>query len=160
MRKSRLRNAVHKYLAERGSPASIHAICDTFARRKGCMSTTGMGRMLQSDHRFQKIGDSWYLTQPQAIIGMNIKPIWVVSILINLFGVIHNIQFNISSKSVLLLSIALIVLCLYMLLRKNRYGKEKKTEPEPGEEEEEEEEEGEEVEEGEETQPDLGPPDV
>ncbi len=116
------------------------------------MSTTGMGRLLRSDNRFEKIGDSWYLAQSDSMMGMNIKPIWVVSILINLFGIIHNIQYDISSKSVLLLNIALIALCLYMLFAKRKSGKKEGSEAEP---------ESEAVpDEDEENPPDLGSPDV
>ncbi len=117
MRKSRLKNAVYQFLTDRGQPASIHMICDEFARRKGCMSATGMGRLLKSDRRFEKMGDGWYLSSEQAKFGVNVRPIWVISLLINLFAVWENIRFDITSKAVLALNIALIALCLGMLFK-------------------------------------------
>ena len=117
MRKSRLKNAVYQFLTDRGQPTSINMICDEFARRKGCMSATGMGRLLKSDGRFEKMGDGWYLSAEQAKFGMNVRPIWVISLLINLFAVWENIRFDITSKAVLALNIVLIVLCFGMLLK-------------------------------------------
>jgi len=86
------------------------------------MSATGMGRLLRSDGRFEKMGDGWYLSSEQAKFSMNVRPIWVISLLINLFAVWENIKFDFTSKPILVLNIALIVLCLIMLF-KNKIGK-------------------------------------
>jgi len=85
------------------------------------MSATGMGRLLKSDRRFEKMGDGWYLSSDQVKFGVNVRPIWVISLLINLFAVWENIRFDITSKYVLVLNIALIVLCFGMLF-KNQIG--------------------------------------
>ena len=117
MRKSRLKNAVYQFLTDRGQPTSINMICDEFARRKGCMSATGMGRLLKSDGRFEKMGDGWYLSSDQVKFGLNVRPIWVISLLINLFAVWENIKFNFTSKPILALNIGLIILCVGMLFK-------------------------------------------
>ena len=120
MGKGRLKNAIYRYLEDRGEPASINQICDEFARRKGCMSATGMGSLLKSDRRFRKIkGGEWYLT-PSSPMSFSVQSnsIWVVSILINLVGVWENVRVNVASTPVLILNIALIVLCVGMIFRK------------------------------------------
>jgi len=124
MAKARLKNAIYRYLEQRGEPASINQICDEFARRKGCMSATGMGSLLKSDRRFRKIsGGEWYLTKapmPMSMpMSMSMKSgsIWVISILINLVGIWENIRVNVSSIPVLALNITLTVFCAGMLFR-------------------------------------------
>jgi len=80
------------------------------------MSATGMGRMMKSDGRFQKVGGGWTLRSG----GRSIKPVWFASLVINLIGIADNIYFGVSSRTILGFNISLAILCLYMVLRKNK----------------------------------------
>lgn len=120
MTNRKLKEAVHRYLEEQEEPTTIHQICDEFARRQGCMSATGMGRMMRSDGRFEKVDGGWTLRSGRR----GIKPIWFASLIVNLIGIADNVYFGVSSKSIFVFNISLAILCLYMVTRRNKKEKE------------------------------------